>query len=231
MRIGIVSAFGKESKPLRSKLPESRREVIDDLVFFLHRYENTEVVVVKTGPGQECGAKGTELLIGHYGPQVIINCGVAGAIAPPRQIGDVVISDRVITFSEAEGDWSNEGYSFAHPELLLTALQTAAGFHPKVNVTAGTILSGNDVICSLEKRESLWVRFRGQCVEQEGASVARVCQSHHLPWIIIRGISDRADEHLLHDFKKNVEQAALHSALVTFDLLKQLSTYSSFGSQ
>jgi len=203
--------------------------VIDDLVFFLHRYENTEVVVVKTGPGQECGAKGTELLIGHYGPQVIINCGVAGAIAPPRQIGDVVISDRVITFSEAEGDWSNEGYSFAHPELLLTALQTAAGFHPKINVTAGTILSGNDVICSLEKRESLWVRFRGQCVEQEGAGIAKVCHAHKIPWIVIRGISDHADEHVQHEFKKNVEHAAHLSTLVTYEMIKILVNRSSLS--
>lgn len=231
MRIGIVSAFGKESKPLRSRLQELRREAIDGSVFFLHRYEKDEVVVARTGQGQHRGAHGTQLLIERFDARVIINCGVAGAVSPQRQVGDVVISEKVVEYCEEEGDWIMKDNYSADPDLLQTALQISRNLLPIVRTTAGIILSGTDVINSLDKRETLWARFRGQCVEQEGAGMAKVCNAHKIPWIVIRGISDHADEHVQHDFKKNVEHATHLSTLVTFEMIKILVNRSSLSRQ
>ena len=222
MRIGVVSAFGQESKPLRSRLTERGREMVDEFVFFLHRHETIDVTAVRTGQGIIRGARGTQLLLDRYGSQIIINCGVAGAIAPHCRVGDVVISEGVVEYDEAEAGWQKTGFYQADPEMIQTAHGISNGLPHGNKVTSGIIVSGDHVIDSNEKKEALWKHFRGLCVEQEGAGVASICDVHNIPWIVIRGISDLADEHVISDFKKNVELAAHHASLVTFEMIQNL---------
>ena len=220
MNIGIVTAFGKESKLLRSRLPETGRERIDDFTFFLHRYEDDDVIVVRTGPGQSRGSMGTNLLIDRFDTSLVLNSGVAGAIAPHRRPGDVVISERIIEYHRSESGWLVEAIYFPDPGLLETALKISGSLFLRENAVAGVVLSGDDIVDSETIRESLWDRFRGECVEMEGAGVAAACQAHRLPWIGIRGISDRADERVLQDFSANVEFATLHCNNLIFELIK-----------
>ena len=221
---GIVSAYGKESKPLRSKLKEIRREEIHTFVSFLLQQDDEEVIVVKSGSGQERGKAASEFLINRYHPKLIINCGVAGAISPHRQIGDVVISEDVIEYDVNTDEAAKRTAYQTDPDLVKTALQASVKSFIEGNIVPGTILSGDSVIDTQEKKEKLWNRYKGECVEQEGAGVARVCQAYHLPWVVIRGISDHADERVLDEFKKNFDRAAQNAAMVTFELMKMLIT-------
>ena len=222
VKIGIVAAFGKETKPLRAMLQEIKRETADNYVFFIFQHGEVEVVVVKTGSGTACGAEGTGHLIEQFHPDVIFNCGVAGAISPELQIGDVVISRRVIEYDAIEDNDRKNTIYHTNENLLQFALQVSKETVPHGKIVAGDILSGDRVIQEAAHRADLWRRFHGECVEQEGAGVAKSCVSHNLPWIIIRGISDRADEHTLNDFQKNVGQAAQNAALVTFNIMNRI---------
>ena len=222
MKIGIITAFGKESRPLRLRLNEIERKEIDGQVCFFLRLGNEEVIVIKSGSGKERGVAAADRLINRFHSQLIINCGVAGAISPHCQIGDVVLSERVIEYDVNAAD-SPQGVAYqAYPELVKTARQVSLGMLPEERIITGLVLSGNPVVDSQEKKVVLWNRWRGHCAEQEGAGVAKVCQAYHLPWIVIRGISDYADEHALKEFKKNVDHAAQNAALVTFELMKTL---------
>ena len=137
MRVGIVSAFGKETKPLRSKMREIDREPVGDLILFLMRHRGKEIMVVKTGSGKARGARGTQLLIRRYHPEIVINCGVAGAISPERKIGHVVISERVIEYdAAAEGRMKNAVYH-ADEKLITCALHISQQFSPEVHVVIG----------------------------------------------------------------------------------------------
>ncbi|UCE17692.1 MAG: 5'-methylthioadenosine/S-adenosylhomocysteine nucleosidase [Gemmatimonadota bacterium] len=222
MRIGIVSAFGKETKPLRSKLEEIRRESIKTYVFFLLRYGDEDVMVAKTGSGKVQGAEGARLLIERFHPGIIVNCGVAGAISPERKIGDVVISRRVIEYDTIDDNNLKDKVYYADANLFHYALQVSNETMQKRKTVAGDVLSGDRVVKEVHEREALWKRFQGECVEQEGAGVARICQLHNIPWIVIKGISDRADEHALTDFKKNVDSASKNVALVTIEIMKRV---------
>lgn len=165
-------------------------------------------------------------MIERFRPDALINCGAAGAISPQRQIGDVVISERVIEYDVTESEGLEQVAYPADANLFRCALQVPKGTLPEGSIVTGIVLSGNPVIETKRRREGLWNRFHGQCVEQEGAGVARVCGLHNIPWIAIRGMSDRADEHLLRDFKGNLEQAAENAALVTFKLIETISASS-----
>jgi adenosylhomocysteine nucleosidase len=222
MRIGIVSAFGKETKPLRSELQEIRRETVNNYVFFLLRHGDEDIMVAKTGSGKARSAEGTELLINRFHPEIIMNCGVAGAISPDRHTGDVIVSRRVIEYDVVEDNNLKDTVFYADTDMLQYALHVSNDTIPQGKIVAGDILSGDIVVKEVTKREALWRRFQGECVEQEGAGVARVCQLHNIPWIVIRGISDRADEHALKDFKKNVDSVSQNVAFVTIEIMRRI---------
>ena len=222
MRIGVISAFGKESKPLRSRLKEIGREEMNDHLCFVLRYGQEEVIVLRSGSGKERGRKATELLINRFYPQLIINCGTAGAISPHRRIGDVIISEHVIEYEANDDQLFKEATYQSDPDLVTTSRQVTVESLPKEKIVAGIILSGTPVINSKKRKDELWNQFHGQCVEQEGAGVAKVCQEHNIPWIVIRGISDQADEHARKEFKKNIDYASQNAALVTFEFMKML---------
>ena len=222
MKIGILSAFGKESRPLRRRMEEVSRTKVNGQICYTLRYQGQEVVVVQSGMGKRKAAEGSRLLIDRFSAQVIVNCGVAGAISPQRHIGDVVISDQLVEYDAIPNPSAKMPTYQSHPQLLRTALQTSPSLPPPETILAGTILSGNHVVNSEQEKRRLWNEFQGQCVEQEGAGVARVCESFHIPWIVIRGISDLADENALDDFQKNSQHAIDNMALIVFEFLVTL---------
>jgi adenosylhomocysteine nucleosidase len=222
MKIGILSAFGIESRPLRKRLEEVCRTEINGQICYVLRDHDEEVMVVQSGMGKRQGAEGSRVLIDQFSAQAIINCGVAGAISPQRHIGDVVISDQIVEYDAITNPSTKLPTYPSHPQLLRMALQICPSLPAPETILAGTILSGNHVVNSEQEKRKLWDEFQGQCVEQEGAGVARVCESSHIPWIVIRGISDLANGHALEDFQKNAQHAIDNVALVAFELLTML---------
>jgi len=224
MKIGILSAFGVESRPLRMRLTEIDREMRGDFLFFFHQSGEDDIISIRTGHGLDRASEGTQLLIDGFRPDCIINCGVAGAISPQRRPGDVVISESVLHY-HGEQEWTTVARFHPDMELIQAALEGSSGLSDEFKVVAGPVLSGESVIDRLRTKTALWEQFRGECVEQEGAGVARVCSSNHIPWLVIRGISDLADEALHRDFRRNISQAADHASSVLFELMRQLPRY------
>jgi adenosylhomocysteine nucleosidase len=109
------------------------------------------------------------------------------------------------------------------------ALQVTSSGPDQETVLAGTVLSGDHFVNSEEERQALWGQYRGQCVEQEGAGVARTCHESDVPWMVIRGISDLADGHVMRDFQENSRYAAANAAEVAFRLVSLLVTVSDLG--
>jgi len=86
------------------------------------------------------------------------------------------------------------------------------------------VLTGDQAIASQEKRQWLWENFGGDCVDMESAAVAQVCRLNHVPFLIVRGISDLAVEDSVEEFKRGLATSAADAAGVVLGVVNRVTT-------
>jgi adenosylhomocysteine nucleosidase len=221
--IGLL-AVGHESSPLLGKMQIETKTRHGMATCYQGRYQDRDVVLVKMAMGKVNAAMATQTLIDLFDATPLILSGTAGAVAPEVQVGDVVIGDRLIPHDA--GVYLNEGFKFCgvmasdgqgrrgwarafQADLHLVQAALSAGkdlLWPRGNgkrtpaVRVGTIVTGDQVIFSQEKKEWLHRTFEALAVEMEGAAVAQVAAAHGRPWLVIRAISDQANASTGYDF-------------------------------
>ena len=76
------------------------------------------------------------------------------------------------------------------------------------------------VISDKEKKKWLTDTFAGYCTEMEGAAIAQVCYFNHIPFLIVRAISDKADDSASMDYPTFEAQAIRHSVNLMAEMLR-----------
>jgi len=173
--------------------------------------------------GKVNAAMATQSLIDLFDASPLILSGTAGAVAPEVEIGDIVIGARVIPHdagiylsdfkfcgvmaSDGQGRQGWVRALQAEPHLVQAALSAGEDLlWPKASrkripaVRVGTIVTGDQVVSSQEKKEWLHRTFEALAVEMEGAAVAQVAAANGRPWLVVRAISDQADASTGFDF-------------------------------
>ena len=104
------------------------------------------------------------------------------------------------------------------------AVKACSEAAPDIHVFEGMVVSGDQFINSLEKRDEILSLLPDvQCVEMEGAAVAQVCLEFGTPFTVIRTISDTADHNARVDFGKFiVEVANAYSRAIIQEILRLL---------
>ena len=92
--------------------------------------------------------------------------------------------------------------------------------NPEINVFAGRVVSGDQFISDKEKKK--WIRetFSGMCTEMEGAAIAQVCYFNRIPFLIVRAISDKADDSAGVDYPVFEAQAIRHSVRLMAEMVR-----------
>ncbi len=230
MRTGIIGAMQEEITALLDGMETESRETIAGMTFYSGRIEGKQAVLVQSGIGKVNAGVCAQLLIEHYGVDEIINTGVAGSLNAEINIGDIVISTDAV-----QHDFSVEAIGFRKGEIPYTGL---VGFpaDKRLQVRAreafercatdarcfsGRICSGDQFIASRQQKERILADFGGLCCEMEGAAIAQVCQINAVPWVIIRAISDKADDSEEVSFETFKVTAASRCAAIVRELLRQ----------
>jgi 5'-methylthioadenosine/S-adenosylhomocysteine nucleosidase len=190
--------------------------------FWKGQYQAHDLVVVQCAVGKINAAMAVQRLIDHHAPQIILNLGSAGAIAPQLRVGDIVIGSRIVPYDAGvflERGFVTTGnglprrpdlhwrFFSSDPRLLGLAKEAAqnlpdvrASRDPSSNVWMGPVASGDQVVFADETKRWLHRTFGALAVENEGAAVAQVATAHGLPWLPVRGISDTADARTAFDY-------------------------------
>ena len=172
-RIAIIAALERELRPLIKNWPS---KTVDHEGRIFAFYESDYAVAVCGGIGPEAGRRCARAAIVHYSPQLLISAGVAGALTLDLHVGDTIFPVLVI---DARDGSRHE-----------TAIRNARlGNSP----LARTILVSSPDIASAEQKHNLAKAYGANAVDMEGASVARAAQTHGLPFIAIKAISDELD--------------------------------------
>jgi adenosylhomocysteine nucleosidase len=231
--IGIIGAMDVEIEQLLLNMQRTESEERFGNQFITGVLADIPVVITKSGVGKVNASLSAFSLIREYNAKAILFIGVAGALHPELNIGDMIIST---SCQEHDIDASTLGFPRgtipyqavseypADPHLVQAALKAATRLETSevINIRSGKVLSGDQFISDPSVVEYLYQELAGDCVEMEGAAVAHICYQTSTPYVVIRSMSDRADHEAPVDFVKFTELAAIRSCKLVTSMLHLL---------
>ena len=229
-KIGIIGAMDIEVAGLKADM-EIKREIRKAKMDFCEGVlKGHDVVVVKSGIGKVNAAVCTQILVDEFQVDAVINTGIAGSLNAKIDIGDIVISTNVV---HHDMDAVNFGYepgqipqmdvfSFAADETLAKLAEEAClEVNPEISVFHGRIVSGDQFVADKAVKERIVNLFHGYCTEMEGASIAQAAYLNEVPFVILRAISDKADDSASEDYPTFEKKAAQHCINLVEKLLEK----------
>ena len=220
MMLGIIGAMDEEVLEIKNALTDVSVETVTGMDFYRGKVNGKEVVVVRSGIGKVNAAVCSQVLVDRFGVEAIVNTGIAGSLRAEINIGDIVLStDSVQHDMDATGFGYPAGQiprmdTFAFPadeKLLNLAKECCARVNPDIQTFTGRVVSGDQFISDKGKKQWLTETFDGSCTEMEGAAIAQVCYLNHIGCLIIRAISDKADDSANMDYQEFEAKAIRHS--------------------
>ncbi len=230
-KIGIIGAMELEVESLKSELTGVHIRQKAGMDFYEGTLNGASVVVVRCGIGKVNAALCVQLLSDLFQVTHIINTGVAGSLNASLDIGDLLIStdalhhDMDVTiFGYQPGEVPQMGrLAFAADRKLIDlAVSACARVNPDIHAVTGRVVSGDQFISDKETKERLISQFSGDCTEMEGAAIAHGAYLNGLPFVIIRAISDKADNSAEMDYPSFEAAAAKHSAALVKEMVRSI---------
>lgn len=231
MMIGIIGAMDEEVAKVKEQMSQVEINTLAGMDFYLGNLGNKEVVVVRSGIGKVNAAVCSQILADRYHVRAIINTGIAGSLKNEINIGDVVLSTDAL---QHDMDASGFGYpfgqvprmevlSFKTDQYLLEVAKACCEKHvPEIGVHIGRVVSGDQFISDKKKKQWLVDTFAGYCTEMEGAAIAQVAYLNKIPCLIIRAISDKADDSAEIDYSEFEASAIRHSVKLLTAMIEEL---------
>lgn len=218
--LGIIGAMDIEVAEVKKAMEDVSVETIASMDFYKGTIKGKEAVVVRSGIGKVNAAVCTQILADRYQVDAVINTGIAGSLKNEINIGDMVLStDTVHHDMDATGFGYPAGqipqmkeFSFTADEKLRNlAEKCCREVNPEIGTFTGRIVSGDQFISDKVKKQWIGDTFGGYCTEMEGAAIAQASYLNNIPFLIIRAISDKADDSANMDYSEFEEKAVRHS--------------------
>lgn len=238
----VLSALEAERRTLVELLDRPERTRLLDRPVVVGELDGRTVVVADVGIGKVNAAVQTSLLVEHHRPDLILFTGVAGALDPALEVGDVVVAtdvvqhdagvhteDGFVTYQAGHVPFFNPTDHLGHSpsrrlldmaQASLDGLELAngpAGRPPRI--VFGRVLSGDQFVDSVSVRDELRTRLGGVAVEMEGGAVAQTVTRFGIDHLIVRAVSDHAGAGSALDFTRFLDQVAANSVTVVAAIL------------
>lgn len=230
-KIGIIGAMELEVETLKAAMTLHKKLTKAGMEFYEGCLGKAEVVIVRSGVGKVNAAMCVQILADLFQVTHIINTGVAGSLNAALDIGDILISKDALhhdvdatIFGYAPGEVPQLGtQTFPGDETMIRLAATACQqLDPPIKTLVGRVVSGDQFISSKEVKNRLIETFRGDCAEMEGASIAHAAFLNQIPFVIVRAISDKADDSAEMDYPTFERQAAQDCARLTRAFVEML---------
>jgi adenosylhomocysteine nucleosidase len=194
MAVGIISAIPEEYSRLEWDA-EPKTEIIVNKIFKFGKMNGIDVI-----------------------------SGVAGGINPEYSLGDIIIASELIQhdygaivngqlISSIPGsfpslDDTDEDVAYRMPERLKNAITNVVDD----TVSFGRILTGDTYLACEGTRKMFRGQFGADAIEMEGGAIAQVCCSWHVPFVIVRVLSDLAGTESHYQFEEFIDDASVKAA-------------------
>lgn len=227
MVFGIIAAMSEELEILLKDMDLEDKKVKANMTFNKGKLWGKDVVAVVCGIGKVNAAICTQILASEYNVDKVINVGVAGGIGKEIYPGDIVIADNLVehdmdttAFGDPHGQIPRmDTFDFKCDAALVEAAKKACNSLGDIHTFVGRIVSGDVFVADIEKIQWLEKEFSALSCEMEGASIAHTCYLNSIPFVVIRSISDNANNGAHMDFEKFTPIAVKNSTALLKEML------------
>lgn len=229
-KLGIIGAMRIEVETLLDKMENVTMTKHAWSEYYEGTLEGLNVVVVQCGVGKVNAAMCAQILCSCYGVTHLVNTGIAGSLCADLDIGDLVVSRDAMYH---DFDCNAFGYpsgkvpgmdviAFPADEAMMGYAFAAAEAVNPGHTRIGRVASGDQFVAEKALKEKIIATTQGLCTEMEGAAIAQTAYRNGIPFVILRAISDKADDSAEMDYPTFERIAAHRCAEVTCRLTAQL---------
>lgn len=214
--LGVIAAMDEEVEAITALMENREHIVVSGIEMEKGTLCQKPLIVMKSGVGKGNASMSTTILLENFNIDKIINIGTAGGLLKEQNVLDAVLSERVVQHdfdtSPVDGEEGIGMYFQADTDLAdlcVTALE-----HMDVTLHRGLIASGDQFIAREDQLQHLQTKFpEAMCAEMEAGAIAQVCAHYHIPFVVLRSLSDIAHKEGSHmDFLTYVQHASKRSA-------------------
>ena len=225
--LGIIGAMDEEISQIAELMTDVEETTIAEMTFKKGTIGGKGVVAVRSGIGKVNAAMCTQILATYFNVDSVINTGVAGSLRNEINIGDIVISTDAL---QHDMDATGFGYELgviprmkvstfvADDRLAKLAKEACIEANLGIGVHCGRVVSGDQFITDKATKQRLIDNFDGYCTEMEGAAIAQAAYLNGIPFLVIRAISDKADDSANMDYSE-FERHAIDNSVALMKIL------------
>ncbi len=229
--IGIIGAMEEEITNLKSHMEVFDVQTIAGMSFFKGAVKGTELVLVRSGIGKVNAGICTQILASVFNVDTVINTGIAGSLNAAIDIGDIVVSTSLVQY---DVDARNFGYKLGEiPRMNIIEFPADKGLTDKtesvfadldlgVKLYKGMIATGDKFVSEDSLKAEIVNNFHAYCVEMEGAAIAQAAMLNNMKCVVIRAISDKADNSANVDYRTFEAKAIENMSKISLALVDSL---------
>ncbi|HCU55821.1 MAG TPA: hypothetical protein DIC18_00625 [Clostridiales bacterium] len=205
MRVGFVVAMEDEYTPFLSSLGRFvKDETVCGMAFSIYKSSDmSEVVLARCGIGCVASSAATALLIGRFNCDFIVNFGLVGSLKEFTP-GTLVIVKDVFHY---DADLTPFGAPLATPaDFQSPYFSSDEGYFARLVADGhpfGRLASGDKFIANKKTKDWLVSDFDADICDMEGAGIAITCARAHVPFIMLKMVSDGAEEGAAQTFEES----------------------------
>ena len=224
-KIGIIAALDCE---ITKYIADFSATLMENGFIYHGTFSGHDIYLTLCGVGKVNAAICTQRLIDFAAPDIIINSGVAGCVSDKLHICDLAISDS-LTYHDFHPTYVLEKYTPhcsvfpADPKLIELAVRAANEYRrnaPDFRYLVGKIISGDEYVEDNQKTLAFREKYNALCTEMEGAAVAHTAYANGVPFIVMRTISDNADENADMSFNEMAVIAADRVSFIVKEMIR-----------
>ena len=229
--IGIIGAMEEEISNLKSHMQVEEVQTIAGMSFFKGAVKGIELVLVRSGIGKVNAGICTQILASVYGVDTVINTGIAGSLNADIDIGDIVVSTSLVQY---DVDARNFGYKlgeiprmniveFPADKYLIDKTQSVFdSLGLGIKLYKGMVATGDKFVSEDSLKAEIISNFHAYCVEMEGAAIAQAAMLNNMACVVIRAISDKADNSADFDYRSFEAKAIENMSKISLALVDSL---------
>ncbi|MDD6612033.1 MAG: 5'-methylthioadenosine/adenosylhomocysteine nucleosidase [Clostridiales bacterium] len=223
MKWGILGALDAEVDLIRREMTVSRETPLFGTTYYEGTVHGQDIILVCCGVGKVNAAICAAAAVERFGADCIVNVGIAGAMGHGLNILDVVIS-REVGFHDQDAVMLNyypKRAFFPADERLAALCERACAAIPEMEgrYRLGRIVSGDVFVNDAAVKQSIRDRYEPDCVEMEGAAIGHAAFMYEKPYLVIRTMSDAADDNADETYDDFIGEAARTSATIILKML------------
>ncbi len=222
--IAIISALDIELKYFREQFDSIKVEKFNQYEIHISEFEDKTIINCVCGIGKVNAAALTQRIIDKYNPDLVINSGVCGGLDKSLSFDEVILADK-LEYHDTNIDFLNDNIPYttvfeSDKQILskLDKIMTEEGLKHRI----GLIVTGDQFINTTQKQEELFEKFSALGTEMEGCAIAHTCYLNDVKFLVIRSLSDFADDNADSEFENNLEEKTKKAAHSVVTLIKKL---------